>query len=73
MFYILIGKKIERLQDFLSKLLDPSNDMPANYMPFPPVLLRVQDLEERYKQALKIMEQKNTENQALCLSYINNK
>lgn len=73
MLYILIGKKIERLQDFLSKLLDPSNDMPMNYMPFPPVMLRVHDLEERYKQALKIMEQQNEEDQALCLSYINSK
>ncbi|XP_054717364.1 ubiquitin carboxyl-terminal hydrolase 25-like [Uloborus diversus] len=43
--------KQERLQDFLSKLLDPGNDLPK---PNPSTLMRVANLEEKYQAALNL-------------------
>ncbi|GFR14738.1 ubiquitin carboxyl-terminal hydrolase 25 [Trichonephila clavata] len=49
----LASAKQERLQDFLSKLLDPSNDLPKS-RPAPPVHKRIFNLEEAYREALII-------------------
>lgn len=51
--YVYTGAKQERLQDFLSKLLDPSNDMPKNRA-IPQT--RIPNLDEKYKQCLKLTE-----------------
>lgn len=49
----LASAKQERLQDFLSKLLDPSNDLPKS-RPAPPVHKRIGNLEEAYREAVII-------------------
>ncbi|GFT42840.1 ubiquitin carboxyl-terminal hydrolase 25 [Nephila pilipes] len=49
----LASAKQERLQDFLSKLLDPSNEVPKS-RPAPPVHKRIYNLEEAYREALLI-------------------
>ncbi|GIY48602.1 hypothetical protein CDAR_499552 [Caerostris darwini] len=48
----LTSTKLERLQDFLSKLLDPANDLPKSRPP--PAQKRILNIEKAYKDAMDI-------------------